>query len=249
MRLILSLAAAAVLSLGGAGSAGAASPARPLAPAGAPGRLFPRPDRPVAAIVTDLWGDEGQRDLAGETRQLVARLGVRPGMVVADIGAGAGYDTLRLARVVGPSGQVIAQDIRPEYLAGLKRAVEAQKLGNVTLALGQTDDPRLRPGSVDVAILVHMYHEIAAPYAFLYNFAPALKPGGRVGVVDSPRATNQHGTPPALLKCEFEAVGYRQISTSEMQGQLGYLAVFEAPAAAARPAPATIRPCKAPRGS
>lgn len=217
---------------------------RPQGPQGSPGRLFPKADRPVADIVTDVWGDTRQRDIAGETRQLTEKLGIKTGQTIADIGAGAGYDSLRLARIVGPRGRVIAEDIRPEYLSGLVKSVRAQGLKNVTPTLGDADDPRLKPASVDTAILIHMYHEISAPYAFLYNLAPAIKPGGRVGVMDANRATNQHGTPPELLKCEFEAVGYRELSRTEMNGELGYLAVFSAPKPSDRPKPDTIKACR-----
>jgi hypothetical protein len=89
-----------------------------------------------------------------------------------------------------------------------------------------------------------MYHEVEQPYAFLYNLAPALKAGGRVAVVDLDRDTASHGTPRALLRCELEAVGYRQISTTTLKGDIGYLAVFEAPAAEARPEPGSIRACR-----
>ena len=87
-----------------------------------------------------------------------------------------------------------------------------------------------------------MYHEVAQPYAFLYNLASALKPGGRVAVVDVDRPTAEHGTPKALLRCEFAAVGYRLVSMADLEGEgLGYLAVFEPPAQ--RPEPRSIRPC------
>lgn len=247
-RLVQATAAAAVglLLLSGFGRplASRSLEVRTLGPPGAAARLFPRADRPVADIVAPIWGDERQRDLAKETEQLTAKLSIKPGQTLADIGAGAGYDSLRLARIVGPRGQVIAEDIQPEYLSGLLRTVRAQKLTNVVPALGEAHDPRLKPGSVDVAILIHMYHEISAPYAFLYNLAPALKPGGRVGIMDAARVTNQHGTPPELLKCEVEAVGYRLVSRTEMDGGLGYLMVFDAPAPAARPKPESIKSCR-----
>lgn len=237
MRMLFIIAALLLVAAG-------APEIRALGPLGVPGRMFPKPDRPVADIVTDVWGDTRQRDIAGETRQLTEKLAIKPGQTVADIGAGAGYDSLRLARIVGPRGTVIAEDIRPEYLTGLVKSVRAQGLKNVVTALGEADDPRLKPGSVDTAILIHMYHEISAPYAFLYNLAPALKAGGRVGVMDAARATPQHGTPPELLKCEFEAVGYRELSRTEMDGGLGYLMVFSAPKPGERPRPEAIKVCR-----
>ncbi|HEX8568325.1 MAG TPA: methyltransferase domain-containing protein [Caulobacteraceae bacterium] len=218
--------------------------AKPLAEPGAPASFFPAPARPVAEIVSSVWNSPERRDEVDEAGQLVRALEIRPGMTIADIGAGAGYHTLRLAPVVGPSGRVIAQDVEARYLTNLAKAVRAKQLGNVTLALGDPHDPRLPAASVDLALLVHMYHEVEQPYAFLYNLAPALKPGGRVAVVDLDRETSRHGTPRALLRCEMAAVGYRQVSVSPLSGEIGYLAVFEPPASEARPEPRSIKACR-----
>ena len=218
--------------------------ARPLGEPGVAASFFPPAHRPVAEIVSSVWNSPERRDEADEAGQLVRALDIRPGMVIADVGAGSGYHTLRLAPVVAPGGRVIAQDVEARHLVNLAKAVQAKELGNVTLALGEPHDPRLPPASVDLAILVHMYHEVAQPYAFLYNLAPALKPGGRVAVVDLDRETSRHGTPRALLRCEMEAVGYRQVSTARLTGEIGYLAVFEPPAPEARPEPGSIRPCR-----
>ena len=219
----------------------------PLAPSGAPASAFPKPDRPVAEIISPIWASEKERDAVDEAGQLVRRLGIAPGMNVADIGAGSGYHTVRLARAVGPAGQVFGQDVLPRYLAGLTERVGREGLTNVTMAQGDPHDPRLPPRSVDVAILVHMYHEIAQPFAVLHNLLPALRPGARVGVVDLDRPTDQHGTPRKLLACEFAAVGYRQVSISDLDGNLGYLAVFEPPDEAERIAPSSIIPCATPK--
>lgn len=204
---------------------------------------FPKPDRPVAGIVAPEWSSGPDRDAADESGQLIRGLDIRPGMTVADIGAGSGYHTLRLSPAVGPSGVVYAEDIVESYISGLRREAERRGLGNVRIVVGKADDPALPAGAVDRAVLVHMYHEIESPYALLWRLAAALKPGGRVGVIDLDRPTPRHGTPPALLKCEFEAVGYRQVSQATMDGGVGYLAVFEAPRE--RPKPADIKPCRA----
>jgi SAM-dependent methyltransferase len=216
-----------------------------LGPAGAPATAFPKPDRPVADIVSPIWHSEEERDGADEPGQLVRLLGIKPGMTLADIGAGSGYLTVRLAPIVGPQGRIIAQDIELSYLKGLGQRVKALKLKNVTVSLGEPHDPRLPAASVDVAILVHMYHEITDPYALLYNLAPTLKPGGRLGIVDTRAATPMHGTPLPLLACELAAVGYSQIAVHSLAGSDAYLAVFSPPAQGARKRPADIVPCKA----
>jgi SAM-dependent methyltransferase len=219
----------------------AAPPFGPLGPAGAPASAFPKPPRPVASIVSEQWSTEEARDRDGEAREVMDFLKVGPGMAVADVGAGSGYYTVRLARRVGPTGHVIAEDVTPAYLDGLRRRVARERLANVTLDLGEAHDPRLPPGSVDLALLVHMYHEVAQPYGLLYNLLPALKPGGRVAVIDLDQPTPQHGTPRARLLCEFHALGFRQTHWGWLRRKSEYLAVFEPPAAP--PAPDQIKPC------
>ena len=206
---------------------------------------FPLPDRPVAGIVSPIWSTGPDRDAADESGQLIRALGIKPGMSVADIGAGSGYHTLRLSPAVGPTGTVYAEDIVESYISGLSREARARGLKNVRIVVGSVDDPKLPAGAVDRAVLVHMYHEIENPYALLWNLAGAMKPGGRVGVIDLDRPTEGHGTPPSLLRCEFEAVGYKHVNRVTMAGGTGYLAVFEAPTQ--RPEPTAIKPCKAAR--
>jgi len=217
-----------------------------MAESGAPASAFPKPDRPVADIVSPIWHDEKQRDDAGEPRQLVRLLGINSGMTIADIGAGSGYYVVRLSPIVGPHGRIIAEDVVPEYLQDLSSRVHGLGLQNVTISLGEPHDPRLPAGSLDIAILVHMYHEITQPYALLYNLVPALKPGARVGIVDAYGPTSEHGTPPSLLRCEFTAVGYREVSLDRLTGSDAYLAIFEPPTIASRTRPETIVTCKAP---
>jgi predicted methyltransferase len=202
---------------------------------------FPAPDRPVASIITSHSGEEADRDRDREGAQTMAAIGVRPGLTIADIGAGDGYFTTRLSAALGPTGKVIATDVMPDYLARLQGRIARERQSNVTTILGGFDDPRLPPASVDVALLVRMYHEIEQPYAFLWRLRDGLKPGGTVAVSERDRATANHGTPPALLRCEFEAVGYRQVGFTKMQGDVGYIAVF-APSNP-RPDPKDIKPC------
>lgn len=203
--------------------------------------VFPAASRPVAAIVSARWSDEDSRDKAGESTGVMDRAGIRPGMTVADIGAGEGYYTIRLAARVGAKGRVLAQDIIPEVRDKLAERVERDKLETVTVKLGTPDDPGLPANSFDRVFLVHMYHEIASPYAFLWNLRSATKPGGRVIVVDADRPTNQHGTPPKLLQCEFAAVGYKMVDFHQMVAAGGYYAAFEP--VGERPSPAAIKAC------
>ncbi|MBU6366103.1 MAG: methyltransferase domain-containing protein [Gemmatimonadetes bacterium] len=223
-------------------SAGAAvqDTLRPAAPPGAPDSAFPAPERPVSDIVAPRWTDERVRDKDGEFARVVALALVQEGMQVADIGAGDGYYVARLAPLVGTTGRVYGQDIVPEYLALLDERVRRAGWRNVQVALGEAHDPRLPPATLDLAFMIHMYHEITQPFGVLWNLATAMKPGGRLVILDLDRRTDSHGTPPALLRCELEAVGYRQAGlTRTAPGE--YVAIFEAPAQDARPTPAAIR--------
>lgn len=203
---------------------------------------FPAADRPVATIVSSRWSTEEARDRLNEAEEVMDGAGIAKGMTVADIGAGEGYYTIRLTQRVGPDGRVLAEDIVPEVRDALAQRVARERLDNVSVRLGKADDPRLPEASFDRVLMVHMYHEIAEPYAFLWHLRPSLRPDGLVVVVDANRATQNHGTPPALLRCEFEAVGYRQVSMRPMPSAGGYLATFQA--VGPRPEPSAIRPCR-----
>ena len=205
---------------------------------------FPSPGRPVAPIVSATWGDLASRDADREVEQIAGRLHLRSGMTVADIGAGGGYDALRLAAIVGPGGSVIAEDVTPAYLQSLRGSAQARRIANIRTLIGGAADARLAPASIDAAIMVHMYHEIQYPYALLYNLVPAFRRGGLLGVEELDRATQFHGTPPALLTCELQAVGYRRLSLAQLTGNLGYFAVFAPPAPNARPRPDQIKVCR-----
>jgi SAM-dependent methyltransferase len=201
-------------------------------------------DRPVADIISPIWSDPAHRDAAHEVDQIVARLHLRAGARVADIGAGSGYDTLRLAKVVGPRGRILAEDITPAYLRQLRQTVSAAGLGNIDIIEGEPGDPKLPPRSIDAAIMVHMYHEIQQPLAMLAKLAPAFKPGGRLGIEELDRPTQAHGTPPKLLACELAAAGYRLTELKPLQGDIGYFAVFSPPGAVMPQAASAARRCR-----
>lgn len=207
-------------------------------------REFPPADRPVAAVESTNWSSEEARDRVNEADEVMDAADVRPGMTVADIGAGDGYYTVRLALRVGAGGRVLAQDIMPEAIERLADRVARERLDNVSLKLGAVDDPRLPANSFDRVFMVHMYHEIEEPYAFLWRLRSALRSGGQVIVVDAERPVDQHGTPFRLLVCEFEAVGYKLMAFNDKQHAGGYLARFVP--AGIRPAPQDIKVCKNP---
>lgn len=205
-------------------------------------RRFPKPDRPVSDLGSNQFSTEDARDERGEAESVMRLAEIKPGMRVADIGAGEGYYTVRLAETVGPKGRVLAQDIDRDVLGRLGDRVVRERLDNVSIKLGKPDDPMLPENSFDRIFMVHMYHEIQEPYAFLWNMWPALKPGGQVIVVDVDRPTQSHGIPPLLLSCEFEASGYRLVAFKDAPELQGYYAQFER--GAKRPEPGQIEACK-----
>jgi ubiquinone/menaquinone biosynthesis C-methylase UbiE len=204
-------------------------------------REFPRAYRPVSDLGKTSISTEEARDDRNEATTVMDLAQIRPGTTVADIGAGEGYYTVRLAERVGANGRVLAQDIDEDALRRLGNRVEAERLDNVSIKLGAPDDPRLPEGSFDRIFLVHMYHEVREPYPFLWRLRPALRPGGQVIVVDIDRPTDQHGIDPQLLFCEFQQVGFRLVEFVRKPELAGYYAQFEA--TGARPAPGDIRPC------
>jgi ubiquinone/menaquinone biosynthesis C-methylase UbiE len=203
---------------------------------------FPKADREVAPIVGDSFSTEDARDRLGEAEEVMELAGVRPGMSVADVGAGEGYYTVRLARAVGRNGRVLAEDIVPEARDSLSDRVQRESLDNVSVKLGAADNPMLPTQSFDRVFLVHMYHEVKSPYAFLWHLLDGVKPDGEVVVVDSNRPVKRHGIPPTQLKCEFAAVGMEPVKFSVLSGEEGYFMAFRQ--ARPRPAPDKIEPCK-----
>ncbi|WP_298304956.1 class I SAM-dependent methyltransferase [uncultured Erythrobacter sp.] len=191
---------------------------------------FPPPDRPVpngAAAGVDPFPNEDAREERGEAQAVMDLANITDGMTVADIGAGEGYYTVRLGTRVGEAGRVLAQDIDREALERLGRRVERERLENISIKLGETDDPQLPTDSFDRIFLVHVYSEVTEPYAFMWRMWPALAEGGQVIIVEYDRPTNAGGIPPKLLFCELEAVGYKLVEFVERPDLTSYFTRFE----------------------
>jgi predicted methyltransferase len=203
---------------------------------------FPGAQRDVAPIVGDTFSTEDARDRVGEAEDVMNFAQVKPGMSVADVGAGEGYYTVRLAPLVGRKGRVLAEDIVPEVRDSLSDRVQHENLDNVAVKLGTPDDPMLPAQSFDRVFLVHMYHEVQSPYAFLWHLRDGVKPGGLVIVVDSNRPVKRHGIPPAQLRCEFAALGMEPVMFRMLSGGEVYFSAFRI--ARPKPAPEQIVPCK-----
>src|SRR5206468_6992803 len=202
---------------------------------------FPAAQRDVAPTVADTFSTEDARDRLGEAEQVMELAGVKNGMSVADIGAGEGYYTVRLAPVVGARGRVLAEDIDPQIRDQLSERVQRERLDNVAVKLGTADNPMLPSASFDRLFLVHMYHEVQSPYAFLWHLREGVKPDGLIVVVDSDRPILRHGIAPRQVKCEFAALGMQPVSLSLLTGRETYFMAFRL--AQPRPAPENIKPC------
>jgi ubiquinone/menaquinone biosynthesis C-methylase UbiE len=216
----------------------------PIAPGpGETAAVFPKPDREVAKVVSNQFSNESDRDERSEAQVVMDLADIRTGMTVADIGAGEGYYTVRLAERVGVDGRVLAQDISREALDRLGRRVEKERLENISIKLGEADDPQLPADSFDRIFMVHMYHEVTDPYAFLWNMWPALNAGAQIIVVESESRAGSHGLPHTLLFCEFEAVGYVLVEYIERPDIKGYFARFQR--GPQRTEPEAIKVCSA----
>jgi predicted methyltransferase len=162
-------AAAVILAVALAGAAAAQSNA-------SHGRLFPPQDLGL------LEGPD--RDKWQKPDQIMDALQIADGSTVADIGAGAGWFTIRLARRVGPRGTVYAQDVQRQMLEAIRRRVAKEGLENVETRLGAGSDPNLPDGSLDAVLVVDVYPEVEDRVTFLRNLGAALKPNGRIGIVN-----------------------------------------------------------------
>jgi ubiquinone/menaquinone biosynthesis C-methylase UbiE len=160
------------------------------------------------------WLERPEREAEEAPSKAIAALGIKPGQVVADIGAGSGYYSVRLARAVGPTGRVYATDIQPEMLALLKKRIEKDALSNVELVLGTESETRLPDGSVDLALMVDVYHELSQPQAFLKGVRRALKRDGRLVLIEFRKEDPQvpireeHKMTVREARQELEADGY-----------------------------------------
>jgi predicted methyltransferase len=194
------------------------------AEAGRHGRLFPPQDLGL------LEGPD--REAWQKPDQIMDALGIADGSAVADIGAGAGWFTIRLARRVGPNGLVYAQDVQREMLDAIRRRVAREGFGNVATRLGTDSAPNLPAKALDAVLVVDVYPEVEDRVAFLRSLAAALKPGGRIGIVNYKPGRGGPGPSPsegvrvegALVERDAQAAGLRVVAGQTLPYQ--YLLVL-----------------------
>jgi ubiquinone/menaquinone biosynthesis C-methylase UbiE len=161
------------------------------------------------------WLVRPERSEEEQPDKAIALLGIAKGATVADIGAGNGYMTWRLAERVGPTGKVYANDIQPEMLQMLRENMLQRKLKNVETVLGKFDDPKLPANTMDLVLLVDVYHEFNAPQQMLRGIRDALKPDGRLVLLEyrgedpSVPIRPEHKMTVAQVRAELEPEGYR----------------------------------------
>ncbi len=168
------------------------------------------------------WLTRETRDSEENTTLVLKQLGVTPGMTVCDLGAGNGYYTLKLAALVGDTGKVIAQEVQPEMLTMLRDRADKAGVKNIEYVLGTFTDPKLAPGSCDLIMLVDVYHEFDHPHEMLQQIRAALKPTGRIALVEfrgeDPKVPikTEHKMSKAQINKEFPANGFKL--TGEFDG-------------------------------
>jgi ubiquinone/menaquinone biosynthesis C-methylase UbiE len=156
-------------------------------------------------------------------------LGLKPGKVVADIGAGGGWFTVRAAKRVAPGGKVIAEDINPKAVDAIRERAIKENLLNIEPYLGTPDDPKLTPDSLDAALMLKVYHEIAHPQMVLANLRAALKPHAKFGIIDRNGNGADHGLKESIVREEVERAGFRQVGRYDFTKADGqdYFLIFE----------------------
>jgi FkbM family methyltransferase len=167
--------------------AGEASPQYSVVPLTSDGIGKAYMGREIARVMTHdgaPWLERAERTKEERPDLVLAALELKPGMAVADVGAGSGFYSRRIAQLVGKTGTVYAVDIQPRMLKLIERDLARHTLANVKTVLAKPTDPNLRAGSLDLAVMVDVYHELEFPYEVMTGLTAALRPGGRLAIVE-----------------------------------------------------------------
>jgi SAM-dependent methyltransferase len=170
---------------------------------------------PVMSYEGAEWLERPEREFEEQPSKAIKALGIRPGQVVADVGAGSGYYTVRLAKQVGRMGRVYASDIQPEMIVHLQRRLERERIENVELVQATDTNPRLPDGAFDLVLMVDVYHELSRPQEVLRRLRAALKPDGRLVLIEYRKESpwvpirEEHKMSVKEARMELEAEGYR----------------------------------------
>jgi ubiquinone/menaquinone biosynthesis C-methylase UbiE len=168
------------------------------------------------------WLDRVEREDEESPERALEAIKLVAGSTVADVGAGSGYMTVRMARRVGPAGKVYATDVQPEMLVLLRQRLVRERLSNVEPVLGGVDDPRLPAGAIDLILMVDVYHEFSEPQKMLRRMREALKPDGRLVLLEYRKEDPtipirlEHKMTVAEAKMELEAEGFKLSKVDEI---------------------------------
>jgi predicted methyltransferase len=190
--------------------------------------------REIAAVMGPggiSWLERPTREAEEQPEKAIAALDIKPGQTVADFGAGSGYYSFRIAPLVGSSGKVLAVDIEPKMIRAITARATREGIRNVEPVQSAVDDPKLAPASIDLLFMVDVYHELEFPYEVMTKIRTALKPGGRVALIEYKKEDPavmikevHKMSRPQILK-EMQAAGFKQVKTVSLP--LQHLMMFE----------------------
>jgi len=203
----------------------------------------PKSGRKIASVMG--WGgadwlERSERELEEMPDTAIDAIGVKPGMTVADVGAGSGYFTVRLSRRVGPTGKVMAEDIQPEMLRILKKRLDSENFTNIETVLGTETDPKLPAGQLDLILMVDVYHEFSQPQRMLRKIRESLKDDGRLVLLEYRKEDPwvpirpEHKMSVAEAKLEVEDEGFSLEAVKPDLPRQHILIFKKAPSATAR---------------
>lgn len=161
------------------------------------------------------WLERSEREIEELPETALDKIGIKPGMVVADVGAGVGYFSIRIAKRVAPAGKIFAVDVQPEMLSILKDRAAKAKVTNIQPILGSESDPHLPPGSCDLILMVDVYHELSQPQRMLQKLKQALKSDGRLILLEYRKEDphipirSEHKMSVQEAQAEVEAEGFK----------------------------------------
>jgi predicted methyltransferase len=179
-----------------------------------------------------IWLERSERETEEKPQLVIDALEIKPGQTIADLGAGSGYYSFRIAPLVGPTGRVLAIDIEPKMLEVIAERAGREHVTNIATVRSSERDPNLAPHSVDLLFMVDVYHELEYPYEVMRKVREALKPGGRVALVEYRAEDPQvqikpvHKMSEAQVRREMQAAGFRHVTTVRTL-PLQHLILFE----------------------
>ena len=196
-----------------------------LSPALRAQAVHPVTGRQIAGVMSaagSSWLDRPEREEEEQPDKALEAIGIRRGMAVADVGAGSGFMSFKMAKLVGPSGKVYANDIQPEMLEILSTRARQNKITNVETVLGTDRDPKLPASAIDLILLVDVYHEFSHPQEMLDRMRESLKPGGRLVLLEYRKEDPavpirpEHKMSVAEVRAELEPEGFQFDQTIEV---------------------------------